>query len=182
MKRLLLFTLLCLPALVNAQSLKNSRAYLGAVLQDGRFGGSLILSYGINPYLGLGAGVDVLSYRRETREESKFFAPFYADLRVKYPGKGIEPFVYGQFGKPAYENKKVFYPGVSTTIQENGKYFYGAGGGVAIKRKGTVGGFVSVTYRDYRFNASPDQVLINGSKVDMDRSEGIIMFSAGVVF
>jgi hypothetical protein len=182
MKKLLLFTLLCLPAVVNAQRLKNSRAYVGAVLQDGRFGGSLILSYGINPYIGIGAGVDVLSYRRESGEDAKFFAPFYADLRLKYPGKGIEPFVYGQFGKHAYENKKVFYSGISQTIQERGKYFYGAGGGVAIKRNGAVGGFISVTYRDYRFNASPDYVFVNGSKIDFDRSQGFVMFSAGIVF
>lgn len=181
MKKLLLLSILFAPFLVNAQSLKYSRAYIGAAMQEGRFGGSLLLSYGINQFLGVGAGVDVLSYRRRSGEQSKFFAPFYADLRLKYPAKGIEPFVCGQFGKHAYENKKVYYPGIATTVQENGKYFYGVGGGLGFKRIGKLGAFVSVVYRNYHFNSSPDFITVNGSKVEFDRNQGAVMFTAGIV-
>lgn len=182
MKKLILLCILCAPIIVNAQGIRHSRAYLGGVLQEGRFGGSLLLSYGINPYIGIGAGVDLLSYRRSSGEDAKFFAPFYADLRVKYPAKGVEPFVCGQFGKPAYDNKKVFYSGYGGTIQENGKYFYGIGGGLALKRGGSPGAFVSVVYRNYNFNATPDDIMVNGAKISADRTEGVVVFTAGIVF
>lgn len=187
MKRLLLFTLLCLPFVVNAQGLKYSRAYLGAVLQDSRPGGSLILSYGINKYIGIGAGVDMLTYKMEFNKESKFFAPFYADLRLKYPVKMFEPFIMGQFGKPSYENKEIAYSDLTGVpvngISQQGKSFYGVGGGVMLRYPHHLGVFVSATYRKYSFSYSPDHYEINGNRIDFEKyNKGMLLLSLGVVF
>jgi hypothetical protein len=186
MKRIILFTLLCLPAIVNAQALKNSRAYLGAVMQEGRFGGSMILSYGINQFLGIGAGVDLLSYRRKSGEDPSFFAPFYADLRLKYPVKGVEPTVFGQFGKPSYESKLGTFMDVTGVplyeLREKGKYFYGVGIGIGSRpTRPKVGVFASATYRFYQFQFSPSKPDINGRTIQ-DRSQEMLVISAGLVF
>lgn len=186
MKKLLITILLYAPLLVNAQALKSSRAYLGGVLQEGRFGGSLILSYGINSYLGIGAGVDLISYRRRSGEEASFFAPFYADLRLKYPVKGIEPFVYGQFGKQAYESKIGAFSDITgaptNELREQGKYFYGVGIGIGSKpNRPKLGVFASATYRFYQFQFSPSKLNINGRMIE-DRSQEMLVISAGLVF
>jgi len=185
MKKLLLLFLLS-PIFVTAQKLKYSRAFLGAVLQDGRPGGNLVLSYGINKYLGIGAGVDLLSYKADGQKEGKFFAPFYADLRFKYPINNFEPFILGQFGKPAYENEiKNYSEGVFTPIdlKFTGKTFYGVGGGIMIKQPGRLGIFASAIYRKYSFNYDPDHFDINGRVYNFNAlDKGMMMFSIGLVF
>jgi hypothetical protein len=186
MRKLILFILLNVPVVVNAQALKHSRAYLGGVLQEGRFGGSLILSYGVNPYLGIGAGVDLLSYRRINREDASFFAPFYVDLRLKYPVRGIEPFVYGQFGKQSYESKLASFIDITGAptyeLREQGKYFYGIGMGIgSTPNRPKFGVFASATYRFYQFQFSPSKLDINGRILD-DRSQEMLVISAGLVF
>jgi len=171
---------------VIAQSkLKYSRAYLGGILQEGRFGGSLLLSYGVNPYFGIGAGVDITTYRRSNNEKAKFFAPFYADIRIRYPIKFAEPFLYGQFGKQAYESSLVNYTditGVPTfQMRERGQYFYGAGLGVSSKPGGHLGVFVSCTYRLYKFRFDPHKPDINGRIIE-DRIQSMLVISAGLMF
>ncbi len=187
MKRIILFTLLCLPVFVSAQGLKYSRAYLGAVLQDSRPGGSLILSYGINQYLGIGAGVDILTYKPDGIKDAKFFAPFYADLRLKYPIKILEPFIMGQFGKPSYEQDITGLTDFSGSgikgIKQRGKYFFGVGGGLMLKQERHLGVFVSATYRKYYFNYNPDHLEINGNTIDFaDYNQGNVLLSIGLVF
>lgn len=150
MKKIILIFIILLPLHAQSQGLKYSRAYLGAILQDGKPGGSLILSYGINKYLGLGAGVDLLSYKVEGEKENKFFAPFYADIRIKYPVNNIEPFVLGQFGKPAYENELKGYRDMTLEaidLKLTGKHFFGVGGGMMFKQPQHLGVFVSAVYR-----------------------------------
>lgn len=186
MKKLLLLLILS-PFLANGQGLKNSRAYLGAVLQDGKPGGSLILSYGINNYLGIGAGVDLLSYKPEGQKEGKFFAPFYVDLRIKYPVNNIEPFVLGQFGKPAYENElKGGYWDMTLGARDlklTGKHFFGVGGGIMVRQPQHLGVFVSAVYRKYYFNYDPNHFVINGTTYNFDAlDKGMVIFSIGLVF
>lgn len=110
--------------------LKYSRVYLGGILQEGRLGGSLLLSYGINPYLGIGAGIDLTTYRRSNNEKEKFFSSSYADTRIKYPMKFVEPFLYGQFGKQAYKTNLFNFTDITGALaiqmRERGQYFYGA--------------------------------------------------------
>jgi hypothetical protein len=186
MKKLLLLIIICIPGLVNAQILKYSRAYVGGILQDGRPGGNLVLSYGINKYLGIGAGVDLLSYKPEGQKQGKFFAPFYADLRIKYPVNNIEPFVIGQFGKPAYENELKGYRDMTLEaidLKLTGKHFFGVGGGIMFKQPQHLGVFVSAVYRKYYFNYDPDHFDINGRIYKFDAlNKGMVMFSIGLVF
>lgn len=190
MKKVLLFTLLLLWINgLQAQRLKHSRAYLGAILQDSRPGASIILSYGINQYIGIGAGIDLTSYVNKgyssANKEAKFFAPFYADLRFKYPLPFLEPFVFGQFGKPAYTEQIADFTdvtGASTyKLQQSGKLFYGAGLGLSTTGM-KVGLFASVTYRLYKFKYSPDDIDINGRAMPGPKDKEMLLISAGLVF
>lgn len=179
MKKLLLLIVLCTPVITNAQKMKYSRAYLGALLHDGKIGGSLILSYGIGKYIGIGAGVDLTSYKASDKLDSKFFAPFYGDLRVKYPARGIEPFVIGQFGKPSFTQTIVkSSPTSPRQLDVTGDYFYGVGFGVSSLRKAKPNVFMSATYRKYYFSYSPSNYSANY----VDYSKEMLVLSAGLVF
>jgi len=174
MKRLLLFTLLCLPAVVNAQRL--SRAYVGAILHDSELGASLTNSFGINKYLGIGAGVDVTSF------DSKLIVPVYLDVRGRYMINNIEPMIFGQFGFPLY-NKDFGYvdeTGGSRKTEIRGKMFYGGGAGVAYK-PGKIGVFASYTYRQYKFKYA-DQPTINGRDLFESPEKGVSAITVGLVF
>lgn len=182
MKKLLLIVAICLPSLLNAQTLKNSRAYLGAILHDGRFGGSMILSYGLGKYLGIGAGVDLTSYRAASSEDAKFFAPFYADLRFKYPRKGIEPFIYGQFGKPSFTQTIIkSTPTNPRSLSVTGDYFFGAGIGISSHREKKPNVFMTCTLRNYFFSYDPQNYIRNGVALE-NYDVNMLIISAGLVF
>jgi hypothetical protein len=181
MKKLFLLSILCLPLFVNAQKLRYSRAYVGAILHEGKLGGSLILSYGIGKYLGVGAGVDLTSYNIDNKK-SKFFAPFYGDLRFKYPAKGIEPFIMAQGGKPSFTQTIISPTSTSPRgLTVTGDYFFGGGIGVASLREKKPNVFVSVTYRDYYFSYSPSGYSRNGYIYE-DFNQGVLVITAGLVF
>lgn len=191
MKKLILFLLIYVTGttLANAQKLKYSRAYLGAIIHDGRPGGSLILSYGLNKYLGIGAGVDITTYINKgyssNNKEARLFGPFYGDLRLKYPLAFAEPFLFGQFGKPVYNEHVATFTDITGAptyqLYQNGKYFYGFGLGASVKR-GKVGVFASATYRSYAFRYSPDNADINGRPIPGPDNKEVLVISAGLVF
>lgn len=190
MKKVIPLFALILPLFVKAQStLSNSRAYIGALLQDGRFGGTAVLSYGISQYLGIGAGVDITSFEKQPYGLSMdngtgLLVPLYADLRIKIPTKVIEPFAFGQFGKPLFSQSLGKYTDIvgqpTVELKQNGKYFYGIGAGVS-SVKNPIGFFASVAYRMYAFEYSPD-IDINGRQVPKPDDVGVVMISAGIVF
>lgn len=186
MKKLLAIVFLLSPLLVPAQEKeRHSRAYFGVMLHDmeqHQLGLSLVNSFGINQYLGVGAGVDLTGYK------NTLMVPVYLDIRIKYPIKEFAPFVFGQFGKPLYSNKED--DGINWTdvtgspISEDhqkvqGKYFYGGGIGFAYK-KSKVGAFLTYTQRNYHFFSK--EFEINGRTVSpkYERSTGIL--TAGLVF
>lgn len=189
MKKLIFLFAICLPNIINAQALKYSRAYLGAMIHDGRPGGSLILSYGANKYLGIGAGVDLTTYVNKgyssRNTNSKLFGPFYADVRFKYPLKAVEPFILGQFGKPAYNEHVATFTDVTGVpkyqLYQNGKYFYGIGIGASAKPK-KVGVFASMTFRSYNFSYTPDNISVNGRPIPDPKAKEVIVITAGLVF
>lgn len=179
MRKLILLLFILSPLIVAAQGLKNSRAYMGALLHDGKFGGSLILSYGLGKYLGVGAGVDLTSYEASNKLGSKFFAPFYGDLRVKYPGRVVEPFIMGQVGKPSFTQTIIKSTSTSPRqLDVTGDYFYGVGFGVSSLRKAKPNVFMSATYRKYYFSYSPSNYSANY----IDYSKEMLVLSAGLVF
>jgi hypothetical protein len=106
------------------------------------------------------------------------------DLRLKIPTPVIEPFVFGQAGKPLYSQslgKLTNITGQPTTeLKQNGKYFYGIGAGISSVKKRT-GLFASAAYRIYAFKYTPD-LDINGRPVPKPDDKGTIMISAGLVF
>lgn len=174
MKKLILLVVICLPSILNAQRL--SRAYVGLMLHDNEIGGSLMNSFGINQYLGIGAGVDITSY------ESELMVPFYLDVRVKYPINNLAPFAFGQFGKQLFTKdlKYVDETGSAKDTKINGKLFYGAGAGISFK-PGNIGFFVSYTQRWYQFNYK-DSPTINGRPLLADPDKSLSIITAGLVF
>lgn len=189
MRTLIIILFISIPFVLKSQPLRHSRAYIGAILHDSKVGGSLILSYGINQYIGVGAGVDITTYVNKgyssSNTKSKLFAPFYADLRFKYPLPFIEPFVFGQFGKPGYNEHVATFTDITGRptyeLYQNGKYFYGIGLG-ASSNKGKVGVFASATYRMYNFKYSPDNIDINGRPIPDPDSKEMVVITAGLVF
>lgn len=187
MKKLILFTLLCLPMIVNAQRL--SRAYLGAQLHDFKSpGGSFVYSFAINQYVGIGPGLDAGSYKTETvrgDEVSSGIMSFYGDVRGRYDVGNFAPFAYGQGGYFVYNQKGQFLDQTATymDIERKGKFFYGGGVGVSYK-KGLVGVFVSYTQRIYNFKYSPDEANINGRPLKdlVDNSASVGIITAGIIF
>ena len=174
MKKLILFTLLYLPAIINAQ--RHSRAYVGAMLHDSELGASLINSFGINQYFGIGAGVDISSL------DSRLIVPLYLDLRGRYLINNIEPMIFGQFGFPLY-NKEFKYVDGSLEIQKTeiqGKMFYGAGAGVVYKLS-KIGVFASYTYRQYKFKYA-DKPTINGRELFENPEKSPSVITLGLVF
>lgn len=173
MKKLILLIAISIPSLLNAQRL--SRAYVGLMLHDNEIGGSITNSFGINQYLGIGAGVDITSYN------SELMVPFYLDVRVKYPVNNIAPFMFGQFGKQLY-TKDIKYIDVAESgkTKVTGKLFYGTGVGVSYK-PGKVGFFASYTQRWYQFSYK-DNPTINGRPLLEDPDKSLSVISAGLVF
>jgi hypothetical protein len=188
-KKLVLLTILFLPLFAKSQTLKNSRAYVGALLQDSRFGGTVVLSCGINQYFDIGAGADITSFEKQPYATSNdkgtgIMVPVYLDLRLKIPLTVIEPFAFGQFGKPLYSQSLGKYTDITgggeTELKQNGKYFYGVGVGISSVKK-RIGFFASVAYRIYAFKYTPD-LDINGREVPKPDDKGTVMISAGLVF
>lgn len=184
MQKLITIILILSPLLVSAQEKeRHSRAYFGVMLHNmDQPGISLVNSFGFNQFIGLGAGVDLTSYK------GAIMVPIYADLRIKYPVKDFAPFVFGQFGKPLYNNKEddgidwtdvTGAPTGDFDQKVKGKYFYGGGIGLAYK-KSKIGIFLTYTQRNYHFFTN--EFEINGRTVSpkYERSTGIL--TAGLVF
>lgn len=175
MKKLIIILFLGTPFSICAQKLSN--AYIGAMLHDlDQPGLSLVNSFGVSPYLGLGAGVDITSYK------SGLMVPIYFDMRGKIPVNNWTPFINGQFGKPLYNHEMglgSFTPTGELKIKTKGQYFYGAGIGVFYKRS-KVGVFISYTQRFYQFKY--DDLNVNGRDIEPDKSKSIGMLTAGLVF
>ncbi len=177
MRKIILFIFLFLPGLINAQE-RLSRAYVGVALHDSEIGGSLVNSFGINQYLGVGVGVDFTSYA------SQLLVPLYADVRVKYPINNLSPFVFGQGGKPLYkkEDAITFTDMGAAAIQakETGSVFFGGGAGISYKLS-KVGVFLSYTYRSYKFSYD-----ISGGNfpagIEDSYTKGISVITAGLIF
>src|SRR5687767_12193875 len=155
MKKLLTIIFLLSPLLVPAQEKeRHSRAYFGVMLHDmeqHQLGLSLVNSFGINQYLGVGAGVDITSYK------DGLMVPVYADVRVKYPVNDFAPYALGQFGFQLYNQDIPLGTSVTGTpakTKAKGKYFYGAGLGASYKR-GKVGFFIQYIQRGYHFKYTP---------------------------
>jgi hypothetical protein len=182
MKKLIVLLIILSPFFAKSQGLKYSRAYLGAILHDGRFGGSMILSYGLGKYLGIGAGVDLTSYKASSSQDAKFFAPFYGDLRFKYPTKGIEPFIYGQFGKPSFSQTIIKpTPTNPRSLGVTGDYFFGAGLGISSHREKKPNVFMACTLRNYYFSYDPQNYVRNGVTLT-NYNVNMLIISAGLVF
>lgn len=177
MKKLILFALFCFPVIVNAQE-RLSRAYIGLMMHDSELGGSLMNSFGINQYLGIGAGVDITSYN------SDLLVPLYADVRVKYPIKSFSPFVFCQGGKPLYKKDDALtftdMSGAAVRAKETGSVFFGGGAGISYKLA-KVGVFLSYTYRSYKFKYDiKGENLPSG--IEDNYTKGISIITAGLVF
>lgn len=174
MKKLILLIAICIPSVLSAQRL--SRAYVGLMLHDNEIGGSITNSFGVNQYLGIGAGVDITSYN------SELMVPFYLDARVKYSINNLAPFAFGQFGKQLFtkDMRYVDETGSAGKTKVTGKLFYGAGAGVSYK-PGKVGFFVSYTQRWYQFSYK-DNPTINGRPLLEDPDKSLSVISAGLVF
>jgi hypothetical protein len=175
MKRVLLLALFLL-WINGLQAQRLSRAYIGAVLHDNEIGLSLTNSFGINQYLGLGAGVDVTSYK------SQLLVPFYADVRIKYPVNSLAPFIFGQGGKQLY-NKDISYQDITGAAGKTkiiGKYFFGAGIGISYMPS-KVGFFASYTQRWYKFKYK-DEPMINGHPILEDPNKSLGAITAGLIF
>lgn len=188
MKKLIFIVVIALPGIIKAQSLKDSRAYVGALLQDSHFGGTVVLSYGINQYLGIGAGADITSFEKQPYATSidkstGIMVPVYLDLRLKISTPVVEPFVFGQFGKPLYSQSLGKFTDITgeptVELKQNGKYFYGVGAGISSFKK-RIGFFAAVAYRMYAFKYT--DVDINGRAVPKPDDKGTVMISAGLVF
>lgn len=189
MKKLLFITIvLTSPLLTRAQE-RLSKAYIGAILHDFKSpGASILYSFGINKYLGVGPGFDVSNYETDGAGSQKLkstVASIYADVRGRYSVGKIEPFAFVQGGYPSYKQEGQFITNTPTAqpITRKGKYFYGGGVGVNFKI-GQVGVFASYAQRIYQFKYDPSNVNVNGrplkDMVDNSASAGII--TAGITF
>ena len=177
MKKLILIIIL-FPLITIAQEKERySRAYLGLMLHDMEQPGiSLVNSFGVNQYIGIGAGVDITSYK------DGLMVPVYADLRVKYPIHDFAPYAFGQLGFQLYNNDVplgINMTGVPATTKAKGKYFYGGGIGASYKL-GKVGVFLQYTQRAYHFKYTP--VDINGRSITPDNPDNVGILTAGLVF
>ncbi|MCW3466516.1 hypothetical protein [Chitinophaga nivalis] len=179
MKKKLLLLLLpfSFPLLVKSQIDKRlSRAYVGIMAHQGTFGGSVVNSFGVNRYFGVGAGVDITSF------EKKVLVPFYADVRGRIQFNNFEPYIVGQFGKQLY-TKDLPELRRGEKYNTTGKYFYGAGAGIAYK-PGKIGYYISYIYRSYKYKSYSLGTSINGviGYQEKDLNEGASVLSAGLIF
>lgn len=173
----LLFLLLIIPATLKAQNERLSRAYIAAIFHDfDNPGISLINSFGINQYLGIGAGADLTKYKGEV------LVPIYADVRLKYPINSFAPFVFGQAGYPLFNgttNLAEGTPGIDLKSKMKGRYFFGSGVGLSYKTE-KVGIFLSYTQRAYSFDY--DEVDINGRTIKPDDPKSVGILTLGLIF
>ncbi len=183
MKKIILLTCILFPLFISAQEKeKHSRAYVGLMLHDtDQPGISLVNSFGINQYIGLGAGVDITSYKKG------LMVPAYADLRIKCPIKAFAPYLIGQFGKPLYSRTEG--TGVFTTdinggnrkeimVKRTGNILYGGGIGISYK-PGKIGCYLSYIQRAYKINGSS---VVNGTEIKSSDNKSIGILAAGLVF
>lgn len=127
-----------------------SRAYIGGQLHQDQPGFSLTNSFGINRYIGVGAGIDITSYSK------KLLVPVYLDFRGRYNIERWEPFILTQFGKQLYNDAgrdvrpDLTGAAVITDFNKRGNYFYGigAGAGYILSRTSF---FLSYTFRSYSY-------------------------------
>lgn len=178
MKKLLLLIVL-LPVLAIAQTKeRHSRAYIGLMLHDfSEPGISLVNSFGINQYLGIGAGVDV------TRVDGEMLVPVYGDVRVKYPVNNLAPFVVLQGGYPLYNKSDdagfTDVTGRPIKTKTKGQYFVGGGIGLSYK-KGKVGFYFSYIQRAYYYNYT--KMDINGRDITPDNPTNAGVVTLGLIF
>lgn len=154
-----------------------SRAYIGAQLHQNEAGFSLTNSFGVNKYLGIGAGVDLISY------DGELLVPAYFDVRGRYAFDKWEPFIFGQVGKNLYKkNDAITYvdiTGQGFKYDKNGKLFYGGGVGLAYKI-GKVGVFAAYAYRRYQYKYSEAKASGAPNLPELPVNANII--SVGLVF
>lgn len=177
MKKLIIIIFVLAPQFIVAQEKERySRAYIGLMLHNSDQPGiSLVNSFGINQHIGIGAGIDLTSYK------SGLMVPVYLDVRGKFPVNDWAPFINGQFGKQLYNNNvqlEANSPTGDFKVKTKGQYFYGAGIGVSYKRN-KVGVFISYTQRFYQFQY--DDINVNGEQLDPDKNKSIGMITAGLV-
>jgi hypothetical protein len=183
MKKIIILSFILSPLFISAQKIeKNSRAYVGLMLHDmDQPGISVVNSFGISQYIGLGAGVDVTSYKKG------LMVPAYIDLRIKCPIKALVPYVIGQFGKPLYnrtEGTGVYITDINggnrkeIMIKRTGNIFYGGGIGISYK-PGKIGCYLSYIQRAYKINNSS---IVNGMEIKSSDNKSIGILAAGLVF
>ncbi|TWF41710.1 hypothetical protein FHW36_103514 [Chitinophaga polysaccharea] len=178
----LLCCLLLLPALGFAQINKLLSGYVYVMAHDGSIGGGLTGNVELFNAIGIGPGVEVTSF------EGRTLMPVFADLKVKHRFKYIEPYINGQFGYNVYSVDRTENVPLSTgggqqsiTYNQSGKFFYGAGAGVAWHFN-TMGVFISYVYRGYKYR-SPKSIAEDGQSVNFGtRSVNANVFTLGVVF
>lgn len=178
MKKLILL-LLVVPILAIGQTKERlSRAYIAVMLHDLEATGiSLVNNFGINRYLGVGAGVDVTKY------DGEMLVPVYADVRVKYPVNGFAPFVALQGGYPLYNKSDnagfTDVTGRPVKTKTMGKYFFGGGVGLSYKA-GKVGGYLSYIQRAYHYRHT--NMEINGRDYSPNNPESAGVLALGLIF
>lgn len=176
MKKMLLL-LLIIPILSIAQTKERlSRAYLGVMLHNFDYPGiSLVNSFGINRYLGVGAGVDFTKFKDEV------MAPVYIDTRINVPINRITPFATIQLGYQLYNGSVPWggATGLQTKAKMRGKYFYGAGAGLGFNAA-KIGFYLSYTQRAYYFKY--DKMEINGRDFTPENPENVGVLGLGMIF
>lgn len=174
--RYLPFVLLLISLPAVAQKQKHSNAYLSIMMHDTEPGLSVVNSWGIGKYIGIGAGVDITGYN------SELFIPVYLDLRLTYPiQERYIPFILGQFGKHLYQKKDaISYLTADQqriSVDEIGRYFFSGGAGFHFKI-GKVGIFASYMYRHAEFRNKANRPI--EPDVYPDFSKGFHVVNLGV--
>jgi hypothetical protein len=180
MKKILFF-LLFLPAFSAAQSEKLLNGYVYGMVHDGSGGGGVIGNVSLlHNTIAVGPGVELTSY------SDHVMIPVFADLKIKHRFGNLDPYITGQFGRNGYNVsrteaiKNAAGGQQSITFNESGKFFYGAGAGIAW-HFAKVGVFVSYIYRGYKYRY-PNQVAVDGQVDFGDKSVNANIFVAGIVF
>ncbi|MEV4883917.1 hypothetical protein MRBLMN1_002428 [Chitinophaga ginsengisegetis] len=180
MKYILLF-LLCLPLFTFAQREKLLYGYAYGMIHDGRGGGGVTANVELlNHIISVGPGVELTSYNDHT------LIPVFADVKIKHRFGRIDPYITGQFGRNGYNvTRTAEVPSGAgqelVTFNESGKYFYGAGAGVAWHFN-KIGVFASYIYRGYKYRY-PDRIAEEDHSVVFgEKSVNANVFVVGIVF
>lgn len=154
-----------------------SNAYLGAMLHNSQAGISLVNSFGITRYTGLGAGVDLTSFCNSV------MVPVYFDARLKYPIGRFIPYALGQFGKPLYEKNDALSfrneNGSLNPVKINGRHFFGTGAGFQYRAR-KVWLFASYIRRQYQLQYEGKNSLPHS--FDTEFNSGTNIFMVGFTF